>query len=110
MKARVGCWLGSITFVVAFLSTLLAIAPFTPAAATFLITLPLGLTAYLLGARRMGGLALIWAVLTVLATPNMPDWVGAIAAACALASLIALPFFWLSYRREKNVLVSQHAQ
>ena len=101
--ARAGCWAGSIGLVIAIPSALLATAPFTPGIVTVGITAPLAICAIWLRAYRTGALAVTWAILTVLALPNMPDFIGAFALVTALLSIIAMPFLWHNYRHSASV-------
>ena len=97
---RIGCWLGSISLAIAIPSAILAIAPFTAAFATIVITVPLGILAMLMNAKRTGALTILWAVLAVVSLPNMPQAIGIAALALWLTAVVAVPVMWQNYRNQ----------
>jgi hypothetical protein len=71
LKQHFGVWLGSTAALLATVSAFLTLAPFTPAIVTTVFTIPVGIAAISLSAWRVGVLALYWAVVAIMAFPNV---------------------------------------
>jgi Na+/H+ antiporter NhaA len=78
MSERIGMFIGSVACILAVASAHLSFAPFTPAIVSVFATVPLGIFAFLLGAKHTGILALYWSAATIVAFPNVvpADWSG----------------------------------
>lgn len=97
---HVGLWSGSVAAVLAVVSALLSIAPFTPAILLTALTLPAAVVAAWLGAWRLAAFGLYWTLLAIIAFPTItPTWLEACIGIFYLLGLVLGAVLYLQYRQ-----------
>ena len=98
---KIGRIVGGVALVLAIVSSLLSFAPFTPAVAAVVVTVPLALIAVLLGVWHTGVLALYWSAAIVLVFPEVIpvswEWLTIVVYAVGICLTI-----WLLLRQDKE--------
>ena len=85
--------------VLAVISALLSIAPFTPAIVLTAVTLPAAVIATWFGAWRLGVFGFYWTLLAIIAFPTVtPAWLEASVGAAYLTGLVLGIALYLHYR------------
>ena len=93
---RTGC----VAAVLAVVSALLSIAPFTPAIVLTGLTLPAAAVATWLGAWRLGAFSFYWSLLAIMAFPTItPRWLESSFGVAYLSGLVIGAVLYLHYRR-----------
>ena len=94
-----GFWSGLVAAVLAVVSALLSIAPFTPAVVLTAVILPAAVVATWFGAWRLGVFGFYWTLLAIVAFPTVtPTWLEASFGAAYLIGLALGTVLYLQYR------------